>query len=113
MIDAMIEVNERTDFGVVLTFKDGYGNLEAPVHVYIGIVDETSEGVVRAEAEVTPPASTMTIPISATETRIIDGDMETEVRTIAVRAVYADGKQATKPVRYTVRNVIGITTPSP
>jgi hypothetical protein len=108
----LIEVDERTDFDVTYTFRDGYGNLEAPTHVYFGIRDEASGVVIRAEAEVSGPASIMTIPVTAAEARILSEQSVFERRILTVRATYADGRQRTYERTAEITNLHGVTTPA-
>jgi hypothetical protein len=99
------DVEEKSSAIATLAFTDEAGDPFTPDAVYVAIDCVTTGTNIRAEAQVTPEASTMNVAIAHAENAIHDTDEPFDIHEITVRATYDGTSQMTGSARFKVKNL--------
>lgn len=101
------QVNERTSAWVSATFRDRAGAAVAPLTVEYQIDCATSSTPIVPRTAVTP-ASTVELPVTSTQNRIVSASNERERRVVTVIGTYGFEDVVTSQYQYDVVNLRGI-----
>ena len=103
-----VEINEGSSGDLTASFYNSAGQPDVPTTVTVQIQCLTNNQEIRAEQAVSP-ASSILIPITRTENRIINQANQIERRRVTVRTTYGAEDGLNDQYDYVVRNLSQVT----
>lgn len=101
----MDEVNEKSTYVVVLSFKDENGVAVTPSSLTYRLDDEASGEEVIEDTVVTPVTTSYSVVIPSTSNLILNDDKKFEIKILTASFTYDTDKVGTDEHRYRLKNL--------